>query len=523
MALILGIDIGTHESKGVLVTSEGRIVATATVAHKTASPRPGWAEHDANRVWWHDFVSLCRTLLKDRAVSPSEVAAVACSAIGPCVLPVDDTGRPLRPGILYGIDTRAVEETRYLTEELGADWVLRETGAALSAQAAGPKILWLRRHEPEIWARTKRIMTSTSYLVFRLTGRVVIDHYTAAAYGPLYNLHRRAWDPAALALVCPEELLPDIDWSAAVAGHVHADGARETGLRPGTPVIVGTADAAAEATAAGVRAPGETMVMYGSSGFLIAICANLVASPVQWATTYLDPGSFALTAGMSTTGSLLTWFREGFGPPTNDASPSAFTLLADEARNVPAGADGLLALPYFSGERTPINDPLARGAVFGLTLSHTRGHVYRALIEGIGFGLRHNLEAMLTAGAGISRLVAIGGGTANDLWVQTVSDVTGWAQQVQHTPGAALGDAMLAAAGVGLVSSLEATRDWVVDGPMILPNDDVRSLYEGRYALYRGLYEHTATIAHALATAPDQGHGPAGVGDPTTFPSGGDA
>jgi len=510
VALILGIDVGTHESKGVVVTADGQIVATASIAHSTASPQPGWAEHDAEGVWWHDFVALCRELLSNSAVSANDVAVVACSAIGPCVLPVDEAGRPLRPAILYGIDTRASEETRFLTAELGADWILRETGAALSAQAAGPKILWLRRHEPQVWARTHRIMTSTSFLVFRLTGRVVIDHYTAAAYGPLYNLHSRAWDPAALDLICREDLLPEIDWSAAVAGHVDADAARVTGLRQGTPVIVGTADAAAEATAAGVRDPGDAMVMYGSSTFFIAVCATLVASPVLWSTTYLDPGTFALTAGMSTTGSLLTWFRDMFVPSSRDADDrarDAFAALAQEARRVPAGADGLLALPYFSGERSPINDPRARGAILGLTLAHTRGHVYRALIEGIGFGVRHNLDAMVGAGAPIRHLVAIGGGTANDLWVQTVSDVTGWPQQVQQTPGAALGDAMLAAAGVGLVGDLEATRDWVAAGPLVRPNEDVRAAHDERYELYRALYADTATIAHALAETADRDPG----------------
>jgi len=502
VTLVLGIDVGTHESKGVLVTTEGQIVAKASIAHATATPTRGWAEHDADDVWWHDFVALCRRLLGDGAVSPADVGAVGCSAIGPCVLPVDSAGRPLRPGILYGIDTRASLETSELTEQLGADWIIRETGASLSAQAAGPKILWLRRHEPAIWAKTSRIMTSTSYLVFRLTGRVVIDHYTAAAYGPLYNLHRRAWDPRALELVCSQDLLPEIDWSAAVAGPVSAAAAQATGLRQGTPVIVGTADAAAEATAAGVRNPGDIMVMYGSSGFFIAISDALVPSPVLWSTTYLDSRTYAMAAGMSTTGSLLTWFRDTLGPSSSDhASPDAFDVLADEARQVPAGAGGLLTLPYFSGERSPINDPRARGAVFGLTLAHTRGHVYRSMMEGIGFGVRHNLEAMEAAGVAMRRVVAIGGGTANDLWVQTVSDVTGRAQQVQHMPGAALGGAMLAAAGAGLVRDLEATREWIPAGRIVRPNDAVRAVYEERYALYRALYEETAPIAHALAEA----------------------
>jgi xylulokinase len=501
MALVLGIDIGTHESKGVLVTADGRIIAAASVAHATATPHPGWAEHDAEGVWWYDLVTLTRDLLARTGVAPGEIAAVGCSAIGPCVLPVDSAGRPLRPAILYGIDTRASAEVDLLTERLGAEWVLRETGSALSAQAAGPKILWIRRNEPEVWSSARRVMTATSYLVQRLTGRVVIDHYTAAAYGPLYNLHTRDWDPAALEAVCDRVMLPDLDWSTAVAGHVGSEAARVTGLLAGTPVIVGTADAAAEATAAGVHDPGDTMVMYGSSMFFIEVCDTLPASSVQWPTTYLYPDRYALAGGMSTTGALLTWFRDAFGPAASGhpAPDDGFGLLAEEAGRVAPGSGGLLALPYFSGERTPVNDPLARGVLLGLTLSHTRGHVYRALIEGIAYGVRQNLEAMEAAGARPGRLVAIGGGTRNELWVQIVSDVTGWAQQVQRTPGAALGDAMLAASGVAMVGDLRDTRRWIVEGPVVRPDPAARAAYELRYPLFSALYGDTMRLAHAVA------------------------
>lgn len=194
MPFLLGIDIGSYESKGVLTDLHGQIMAQAALPHAMAIPRPGWAEHDADGVWWHDFVQLSRELLRQAGISPLEVAGVGCSAIGPCALLVDRAGKPLRPAILYGIDTRALEEVAELTNLLGEEWILAEAGSALSSQAAGPKILWLQRHEPEIWARTWRVMTSTSYLVYRLTGQVVIDHYTATGYGPMYNLRQCAWD-----------------------------------------------------------------------------------------------------------------------------------------------------------------------------------------------------------------------------------------------------------------------------------------------------------------------------------------
>ncbi len=503
MKYTLGIDIGTHESKGVLTDLDGRIVATKSLSHGTDRPHPGWAEHDAEKVWWHDVVVLARELPVLADVAPRDIAAVGCSGIGPCVVPIDRDGRPLRPAILYGVDTRATEEVRDLTSELGEEWILRETGSALSAQAAGPKVLWIRRHEPDVWARTHRVLTSTSYVVLRLTGRAIIDHYTAAAYGPLYNLDRRTWDDRALGLVCDRDVLPEIDWSTAIAGSVTREAAAITQLVEGTPVIVGSADAASEATAAGVLDPGDTMLMYGSSMFFIQVVPSLPTSRVLWPTVYLQPGMFALAAGMSTAGVLLAWLRDEFSQDVVQAAeqggPDAYEVLVEAATRVAPGAEGLIALPYFSGERTPINDPRARGALLGLTLSHGRPHVFRALLEGIAYGVRANLEAMDASGAPSSRLVAIGGGVRNDLWVQTVSDVTGRTQEVQATPGAAFGNTMLASVGIGHARDLGETRRWVQPGREVAPRGEAMALYDRTYPLYRRLYEQTAEIAHVLA------------------------
>ncbi len=506
MEHLLGIDVGTYESKAALVDRDGRLIASAAIGHEMSLPAAGLAEHDADAVWWHDFVALSRSVLAQSGVRPRDIAGVGCSAIGPCVLAVDRAGRPLRPAILYGVDTRASAEVAELTAALGEEWVLSQTGSALSSQAAGPKILWLRRHEPETWRKAGRVMTSTSYLVYRLTGRVVIDHYTAAAYGPLYNLHSRGWDERALALVCDAALLPELDWSAGLAGRVSREAAKETGLAEGTPVTVGTADAAAEAVAAGVLDPGDTMLMYGSTLFFIQICSRLPASRDQWPTVYLEPDTYALAAGMSTTGALTRWFRDRLAPLEAAAEraggASAYQALAEEAARVPRGAEGLLMLPYWSGERTPVNDPLARGVLAGLTLSHGRPHMFRAALEGIAFGVRHNLEAMASAGAQPRRLVAIGGGVKNPLWVQIVSDVTGREQVAQTTPGASYGDAMMAAVGVGLLPSLSESRRWLPRGTLVRPDPEAAAFYDKRYPLFRELYESTRALVHSLASKP---------------------
>jgi xylulokinase len=272
---------------------------------------------------------------------------------------------------------------------------------------------------------------------------------------------------------------------------------------------VGTADAAAEAVAAGVVEPGDTMLMYGSTLFFIQICSSLPESSVLWPTVYLEPESYALAAGMSTTGALTRWFRDNFaGAETAaeaDGGPNAYEALAEEASRVLPGSDGLLVLPYFSGERSPINDPLARGVVAGLSLSHSRAHLDRAVLEGVAYGIRQNLETMAAAGAPPKRLVAIGGGAKNALWLQIVSDVTGREQVVQATPGASYGDAILAAMGVGTLPAMSAARDWIGPGTTVAPSPADSSTYERGYRLYTELYDTTKSVIHELAapTGPD--------------------
>ncbi|HEX6304885.1 MAG TPA: FGGY family carbohydrate kinase, partial [Anaerolineales bacterium] len=191
--LLLGIDIGTYESKGVLSTAEGKVVATASAGHELSIPHPGWAEHDAEKVWWQDSVKLCRQLLLTPGVDAAQIAGVGVSAIAPCVLPIDRQGRPLRPGILYGLDTRASAEIVELEVEFGREAIFANSGLHLSSQATGPKILWIRKNEPQVWAKTAMILTGSGYLVYKLTGEHVIDIYTATAYAPMLDLQNRAW------------------------------------------------------------------------------------------------------------------------------------------------------------------------------------------------------------------------------------------------------------------------------------------------------------------------------------------
>jgi xylulokinase len=503
--LLMGIDIGTSASKGVLVTLSGDVVAEHSTPHGFDIPQAGWAEHDADAVWWHDFCVISRALLDQVRPKTGQLAGVACSAIAPTMLPLDEHYRPLRPSILYGIDTRASAEIEELNHALGEESVFERSGQYLTAQSVGPKVLWFRRHQPELYARTRKVVTAATYLVYRLTGNFVVDNYVAPYFAPFFNVEQLAWDPEFVEPICPVHWLPDTLWATEAAGVVTPRAAEETGIPVGTVVAVGTADAAAEAISAGAIDPGDLMVMYGTTIFLIQALATYRRHPALWASVYCIPGQAALAGGMSTSGALLRWFRDEFGQmelaAERESGVNAYQALSARAAEVPPGSDRLITLPYFSGERTPINDPLARGAIIGLTLTHTRAHLYRSCLEGIGYGLRHNIETMASVDALPKRLVAVGGGLKDALWLQICSDVIGMPQEIPNRMiGAAYGDAYLAGFAAGLFTdSTVLKRSWARIVRTVEPNPATRPIYDELYDLYHRVYRNTRTEMHALA------------------------
>jgi len=484
---LLGVDFGTSSTKGILAHPDGTIVATAERQHQTSMPRPGWFEHDPVAMWWDEFVDISRTL---GAEADGPIVGVCVSGIGPCVLPADADGEPLRPAMLYGIDTRAAEEEAELIERLGADAILERGGSPLTSQAAGPKVLWLQRHEPEIWDRTRMLLGPNSFVIHRLTGEYVLDHHSASQYDPMYGLADEGWIDGWAEEIAPGVALPRLLWPADVAGVVRGDAAVETGIAVGTPVAAGTLDAWSEATSAGVRRAGDLMLMYGSTMFMIQVVAEPRPHPRLWLTVGIDPDSRTLAGAMSTSGLLTSWFRQVVGD-------LPYPRLLEEASGVPPGSDGLLVLPYFAGERTPLFDPLARGMIFGLTLTHRRGAIYRALLESTAYGVRHNLAAFREAGGEPSRVVAVGGGTKGSLWTQIVSDVTGLAQELPEvTIGASYGDAWFAGVAAGIV---DPDSSWARTASVVEPAAGIGTVYDELFDLYVSLYGSTSEAMHRIA------------------------
>ncbi|MBQ0862343.1 MULTISPECIES: FGGY-family carbohydrate kinase [Streptomyces] len=487
---VLGVDIGTSSSKGVLVGLDGTLLRSAVREHSVDRPAPGHVEMDAD-IWWDELVALSRELTTG---TDAEVVAVGVSGMGPCVLLTDADDVPLRPAVLYGVDTRAVDQIARLGAELGVEEIRRRCGSDLSSQAAGAKIAWVADEEPELFARARRLYMPSSWLVRKLTGAYVLDHHSASQTTPLYDAVARRWYAPWADRIAPGIELPPLRWSGEAAGTVTAEAARRTGLPQGIPVITGTIDAWAEALSVGAHQPGDLMLMYGTTMFLIHTVPGLLTDPALWSTVGALPDTRNLAGGMATSGAVTGWLRELFGNP---GYPELLQLAEDSG----PGANGLLMLPYFAGERTPLLDPQARGVIAGLTLSHTRGDLYRAALEATAYAVRHNIEALEKAGGDIRRVVAVGGGTQGGLWTRIVSDVTGRPQELRTTTiGAGYGGALLAAQLVTDAS----IDEWNPVREIVTPRPGTAARYEELYGLYRALYPATADLVHTLAAHQDR-------------------
>lgn len=374
---------------------------------------------------------------------------------------------------------------------LGKDDILRRCGHKLTAQSVGPKLAWLRRYERRVYENTRRIFTSSNFIVQRLTGAYVIDHTTASMYDPFYNATTQTWDTDWAFELLGEIELPELCWPSDMVGHVHERAAAETYLPVGTPVACGTIDFWAESISVGVEASGECMLAYGTTMSVSAVSdITPRKSDVGWAPASV-PGLFHVGGATAAAGALTAWIKALTGD-------TPFERLLDGAATVEPGSEGLLMLPYFAGERSPIFDSAARGVIAGLTLRHTSDHLYRAALEATGYAVRHILESMNdSAEMAETELVATGGGTRRALWPQIVTDITGYRQRMPTVLiGASYGDALIAARAVGLADT--STR-WNSTKSVVSPSPKATTVYDELYDLYRSLDGATRNIAHSLA------------------------
>lgn len=485
---LLGIDIGTQGTKGLLCDLNGVVKAESYREHTIQSPRPGWAEHDAEQVWWGAFVATVQSLLSDAGIDPGQIAAVGCSAFVPAMLPIDVRGVPLRPAILY-LDRRAQPQLEELGNQLRLKGVSEGEIASLALASPIPQLLWLREHEPEVFHKTAKILIPQSYIVYRLTGESVIDHGMKRTYVPLYDAAQDAWSQERAALLDLEvSILPDqIDYANSIAGLVHARAAEETGLSEGTPVTVGTADSFSEMVGAGVVFDGAAVAIYGSFTALLIAHDHLVDPHHGF---HCLPGLYFSGAAAPTGASLTRWFRDTLG--SDEVSQAAATgrnvyeILSAKSMAIPPGSDGLITLPFFTGEKGGLHPALKRGAIIGLTPNHTRAHLYRSILEGIAFELRSQIEDEAEA---FHRMSSVGGGSNSAVWTQIMSDVLDVEQHVLEVKqGAAYGDAYLAGMAAGLFEDTAPLLErWIQVERVVTPDPATSAAYLRAYTAYRTL------------------------------------
>ncbi|HKG58022.1 MAG TPA: xylulokinase [Candidatus Limnocylindrales bacterium] len=484
MSLVLGIDVSTTATKAVLVRDDGTVAGSGVAEYGYETPRPLWSEQDPE-LWWSGAVGAIREALTDARASGNDVVAVGLTGQMHGLVLLDREMRVLRPAILWN-DQRTAQECDEIRRVVGRDRLIAISGNDALTGFTAPKLIWVRGHEPDIWASTAHVLLPKDYVRLRLTGECAID----AADGSgtiLFDLAARTWSAELTdALGIDAAWLPPVFEGPVVTGTITAHAAAATGLRADTPVVAGGGDQAANAVGVGATTPGIGALSLGTSGVVFAPTDAPVIEPDGrlHAFCHAVPGRWHLMGVMLSAAGSLRWFRDAMRPGV------PYDSIVAEAGSVAAGSEGLLFLPYLSGERTPHPDPLARGAFVGLTVRHSGAHLARAVLEGVAFGLRDSLELIRASGATpIVELRASGGGTRSALWRQILADVLDQPIATLATAeGAAFGAAILATVAASWFGSVdEAVTASVRVADVARPGQDARR-YGEAYEAYRGLY-----------------------------------
>jgi xylulokinase len=492
LGYVLGIDVSTTATKAILVDAAGAVRGIGIAEYGFETPRPLWSEQDP-RLWEDGAVAAIRSVLASSGVPGSDVAAVGLTGQMHGLVLLDAADEVLRPAILWN-DQRTAAECVAIRVAVGPERLIEVTGNDAVTGLTAPKLVWVREHEPEIWARTRHVLLPKDHVRLRLTGDHALDKADGAGT-LLFDLAARDWSQEVLAaLEIPRAWLPETFEGPEVTGVIAGAAAELTGLRAGTPVVAGGGDQSANAVGVGAVAPGSAALSLGTSGVVFAPTDAPLSDPLGrvHAFCHAVPGRWHFMSVMLSAAGSLRWFRDVFAPGVD------FGDLAGAAADVAAGTDGLFFLPYLSGERSPHPDPLARGTFAGLTLGHDRRHLTRAVLEGVAFGLRDGLDLMLAAGMPAPTLVrASGGGIASPLWRQILADVLdAEIATVSTTEGAAYGAALLAAVGGGWFGSVDEATAAVVSPTVVASPGPAAAAYREAHATYRDLYPALVPFFH---------------------------
>ena len=498
MACVIGLDIGTTSTVGILIRLPDQVLALASRPVALHTPKPGWAEEDPLQ-WWDNVCAISRELMTTSALVPGELAAIGVSGMLPAVVLIDEGGALLRPSIQQS-DGRCGAEVADLRREVDERAFIAQAGNGVNQQLVSAKLRWIEKHEPEVFRRIATVFGSYDYINWRLTDEKAVEQNWALEAGFVdVRTHAIADDLVALAHI-PRGALPRKVASHEILGRVSASAAAQSGLPAGLPVVGGAADFIASALGAGLTKPGDVLLKFGGSVDILIATDKIKPDPRLYLDYHLIPGLFVPNGCMSTGGSGLNWFAANFAGGEKAAAAAAGLTLHQHLDRLadakPAGADGVRALPYFLGEKTPIHDPAARGLISGLTLSHDVGHVWRALLEAYAYAIAHHIEALNDMGHRTDQYLVSDGGSNSRIWMQIVADVLQKPiHQLTGHPGSCLGAAWTAAIGAGLTDDWAGVARFVGSGDRLDPDPRHAAPYAAGYRAFRDLYRRMAGAA----------------------------
>ena len=496
MTLLLGIDLSTTGAKALLIDSEGGVVSSATTPLSLSTPHPLWSEQEPGD-WWQATTTSIQRALAEANLSGSAIQAIGLTGQMHGLVLLDERLEVLRPAILWN-DQRCGEQCDEIRARVGPERLIQVTGNDALTGLTAPKILWVEQHEPEIHKRARHVLLPKDYIRYRLTGKLAMDKADGSGT-MLFDLVQRDWSAGILnALNIPPEWLPKTFEGDQITGEITGEAAAATGLQAGTPVVAGGGDQAAQGIGVGAIRPGILAVTLGTSGVVFAATDSPLIEPRGrlHAFCHALPDRWHLMGVMLSAAGSLQWYRDALAPQ------AGFEEIVEEASHVPAGSDGLLFLPYLSGERTPHPDPLARGSWVGLTLRHRRGHLTRAVLEGVAFGLKDIFSLMQGVGLGAIDQVRIsGGGARSTLWRQILADILGVELvTVNTTEGAAYGAALLAGVAAGVWPDTDAACTQTIRVmERVAPEGKNVDCYRRMYEQYQTLYPALRPTLHGLS------------------------
>ena len=508
MEYIIGVDIGTQSTKALLVDRAGAIIAQHAQGYQVDTPKPLWAEQWPD-VWYRAVLTCVREVVAKSGVAAADIKAICVSSLyGGSGIPVDEAMQPLHPCLIW-MDRRATEEVEWVTQQIDLERLHAVTSNGVDSYYGYTKMLWLKNHQPAIWERTRYLLPPNSYVSYLLCGEVAVDHSSAGNIGGVYDMAARNWSGEMLdALGIPARMMPQrlVD-SSEVVGPLLPAIAEQLGLLAGTKVVAGGVDAAVATLAAGVSRAGQHVAMIGTSMCWGTIRQQAEASHglISMPHVFNSQHDLYVFGGAITAGASVSWFRDAFCQADIDEAKrqgygDVHQLMEENAAKVPPGADGVLFLPYLMGERSPIWDAKASGAFLGLNLYHGRAHLYRAVLEGVSFALKHNIDAGSQGAATLDdKLIVVGGAAHSPLWMQIIADITGYqVYTIAENVEAALGAALLAAHTVGLVSDEAMDKGWVQLALRAQPKRENVEVYDQAFAEYLKLYPALKPIMHNL-------------------------